>query len=47
MIGSVKSTCLSLVKYLRLDITSGSKGWLGGDKIQATMVFESLKLGKR
>lgn len=26
--------------------SSGSKGWLGGDKIQATMVFESLKLGK-
>ena len=27
--------------------SSGSKGWLGGDKIQATMVFESLKLGKQ
>ena len=27
--------------------SSGSKGWLGGDKIQATMVFESLKLGRQ
>ena len=27
--------------------SSGSKGWLGGDKIEATMVFESLKLGKQ
>jgi len=27
--------------------SSGSKGWLGGDKIQATLVFESLKLAGR